>query len=263
MAAYVIGPSPQVVKRWDDVTSNGRPFVMYDDGTYAFDGDSIWGRPMASQYWNGPQSRLAIAGTLPPTWELGKTGASAAITDPNAIVRRWEKMLPHAPKYTFVQYANLECEWAPGDGGKHFSGRNPVDYWARESGDRAQVIFTTRLRATWAAPGWEGCAFDPAPNAASSIAVDRCKYNLLPIDGISEEWRPYVLKKFNGAQQTVQRYSAPIAEQQVAATDRVIRTALRNLREVPLCNVTGMPVSVIAKPANLTMQAYFKCEHCK
>lgn len=268
-----------VVKRWEKVRDGlGKPtpFVLLDNGNYRWDCNGWENFPGTDKAtWLDkktlPDVHAAINGTLPPTWEAGKGSTVAAQpVDPNAIVRRWEKVLSHAPKFTFVQYANLECEWDPCDGLKHSLGRQTVDYWRLERGDVAKsLIFDKRLRATWAAPGWEGCAFDPAPNGAPPVGAaplsDRCKYAgaTHAVNAVKEDWGLTKWKTVDGRTQTVPLYSAPMEEQLAAASSRVVANALRTLREMPLCNVSGMPITIIAKVVGVAAQAFFDCEHCK
>ena len=199
------------------------------------------------------------------------------------IVRRWDGIVPHpAPlnhPYSACQYASTNFGWAKLVGNSWVDGSTEKGGWDRDelvafyqrvigtanahTRDELWPLFERRvLPPSWCAPGWENWPNDPVVGAASS-SPDRCKYGLMPIAGVSEVWSPYIVKDFNGRAQTVQRFSAPIEQQERESTDRVIRAALRTLREVPLCNVTGQPVNVIAMPRNLTMQAYFKCENCK
>ena len=57
-------------------------------------------------------------------------------------------------------------------------------------------------------------------------------------------------------------YCAPALEQERNAIHRVVARALRILRELPYCDVTGLPVDVVGVVKDDRAVAVYRCSHC-
>ena len=92
-----------------------------------------------------------------------------------------------------------------------------------------------------------------------------CKYNHVLIPNLSEDLDLYVEKP--GVVQPriqIQRYAAPLKDQINQRLKALSKRALRTLRELPICEVTGLPVEVSCgySADYLIIAASYWCRNC-
>jgi hypothetical protein len=158
------------------------------------------------------------------------------------IVRFWDV----GGNRRFCQFDNglYDFEWNPLSEG--WSGEEWENY-LRGCFDEISRAILAVLQGRLA-PDWE----DPELAAPRLAGQPGCAYaSHVAIAGIEHEaWRPEL-------------YAAGTVEQFDNAADRVIRRALRNLRELPLCSVSGSPVNVAARIEGDKVIAVMICGSCK